>query len=570
MGKSAYALGLILLAGPVVGQEMQSFPPSRATTASTFVNAEVVRVNAATGVTVFRSESGEEVVAAGPEVTAGLRLRPGQKVLVSFRTTLDAGGRQAQVVTHVREASPTSGEPAGVVASPAGNVRTVRVLRTDRRRRTVTVFDESGRLAVLPVGRSLSNQLGGLNAGDTVALTLSGLGTNGTLSAASVTGIAPAAATFPFAGGVFPAVSGTFVRSNPASNEITLMTSAGQLTFPVGSGVLTNLRGVRPGENLSLNFDVTTASNAARGAGGPNAVRPVALTGGGAGVTTAQVTGVLPAIPEAGTFQSSGVNSGRSPIARNVVSPNAQTLAGQPNAQGQVVSGQPGASTAATTGLTNTSAGNVPGAGAAVPPGQAAPGASQTGVVAGTPGATGAAATAGAPTGASGTTTTGPVVGTGGVVVGGGPTSPLVSNVPSVPNAAPVVAAVLPPAVAKAPQNASEVGVNREQGVRDLDAAAVAMAGAAADIDVAWARFKGQCLGGFTVTAKAGSGREWYALAADQVRTPNDDACRATYADLVSRAKGFVAQLDTVEDAARKADVMPGTVREVFERHHLR
>src|SRR6185436_18768799 len=111
MGKSAIALGFILLAGPGLPQDLQSFPPSRATAAPTFVNAEVVRVNAATGVAVFRSESGEEVMAAGPEVTSGLKLHAGQKVLVAFHTVLGANGRQGQVVTHVREASPTSGQP---------------------------------------------------------------------------------------------------------------------------------------------------------------------------------------------------------------------------------------------------------------------------------------------------------------------------------------------------------------------------------------------------------------------------------------------------------------------------
>jgi hypothetical protein len=54
------------------------------------------------------------------------------------------------------------------------------------------------------------------------------------------------------------------------------------------------------------------------------------------------------------------------------------------------------------------------------------------------------------------------------------------------------------------------------------------------------------------------------------VPTPTDDACRSLHADLRGRAQAFIAQLDTVEDAARKADVLPVRVREVFERHHLR
>jgi hypothetical protein len=96
----------------------------------------------------------------------------------------------------------------------------------------------------------------------------------------------------------------------------------------------------------------------------------------------------------------------------------------------------------------------------------------------------------------------------------------------------------------------------RAQGERDLDAAAMALASGAAAIDPLWAAFKNQCLGGFTVSA-AKAGREWYGLANDSIPTPNDDACRAMFADLTGKARGFLSQLEIVEDAARKADVLP-------------
>jgi hypothetical protein len=41
------------------------------------------------------------------------------------------------------------------------------------------------------------------------------------------------------------------------------------------------------------------------------------------------------------------------------------------------------------------------------------------------------------------------------------------------------------------------------------------------------------------------------------------------HADLRGRAMGFLSQLQTVEDAARKADVLPARVREVLDRHKL-
>lgn len=157
---------------------------------------------------------------------------------------------------------------------------------------------------------------------------------------------------------------------------------------------------------------------------------------------------------------------------------------------------------------------------------------------------------------------------TGGVVVAGS-TSPVLTQVPNVRSPTPVQAAVLPPAVAKEPLSADEVGVQRAQGEADLDASAVALSAGANALDVAWDGFKSQCLTGFT-TEKGSPGREWYLLAQSRIPTPTDDACRALYTDLTSRAQRFMQQLDTVEDAARKADVLPVRVREVFDRHRLR
>ena len=124
------------------------------------------------------------------------------------------------------------------------------------------------------------------------------------------------------------------------------------------------------------------------------------------------------------------------------------------------------------------------------------------------------------------------------------------------------------PAVAKQPSN-DEVGAMRAQGEADLDTAAVALSGAAEVLDEAWTGFKTQCLRGFTAE-RVSSGREWYLLAQGRILTPTHDACRALSIDLTSRAQGFIGQLDVVEDAARKADVRPVRVRQVFDRHRLR
>jgi hypothetical protein len=167
------------------------------------------------------------------------------------------------------------------------------------------------------------------------------------------------------------------------------------------------------------------------------------------------------------------------------------------------------------------------------------------------------------------TETTGTGAGGGpGVVRGTAAGSTYLNPVPSIPAAPAVAGVVLPPAGAKEPLSAEDVGQMRAQGERDLEASAVALAAAAAAIDPAWAGFKNQCLTGSTVTAVT-AGREWYVLADDRIPNPPDDACRTMFTDLTGRTRSFRSQLDTVEDAARKADVLPARVREVLDRHKL-
>jgi hypothetical protein len=522
---------LILLAGATASaqQGTQYYTPERATDAPTFMNAEVVRVNRAANTVTFRSESRETTLTVeGEALTALGTLHAGDKVVLGYREMKDADGRVTRVVTSVQSASPTSGVPDGrtrTVRLAAGSTVRGRVLTYDDRRRRLTVVDESGALRTLPVRRGIAG-LDTLTAGANVALTLGALGGGGF----NVAGITPLGTTPVFANNVaFPPVNGQFVSFNQRTGNLTLeTTTAGRVTFPVGTGVVSGLGGLRPGQNLSLTFDVTspatpgvsrTGVGTAAGAAAVPTVRPLAT-----------ITGVQPVLANTVPLQAAGVPGAVSPVAPNTASVNAPGLAGVPGAAG----GTQGANTAGVT----------------------------------TAGATGAGTTAAGTTGAvpgTGTAAVGPIVAGGPVA-----TSPYVNPVPSIPGVTPVSAAVLPPAVAKQPLSAEEVGTQRAQGEADLDAAAVALAAAANQIDAVWAGFKNQCLRGFAAGISSNAGREWYALADDRVPTPTDDACRALHADLTGRAQGFIAQVDTVEDAARKADVLPARVREVFERHRLR
>ena len=107
----------------------------------------------------------------------------------------------------------------------------------------------------------------------------------------------------------------------------------------------------------------------------------------------------------------------------------------------------------------------------------------------------------------------------------------------------------------------------RAYGERDLDNAAVVLAMVANDIDASWFRFKMACLGGFT--AETSPGREWFLLLDDRVRSPNDDQCRTMYSQMRGQAMGWEQQLSIALDAARRADVLPGRIRETLDRHRI-
>ena len=537
--RTAIAFLISLLAGTAAfaQQDVKSYPSTPKMDAPTFMNAEVVRVNKDNTAT-FRSESGEITLTADDSAPGMLAaLHACDKVLVEYREVRGTGGHVTRFVTSVKPASPTSGEPArgrAVAARlTAGSTVRARVLSFDKRRRRVTVVDESGGLRTLPLRSGLTG-LDALVPGSNVAFNL-----GGTAGALNVSAITPLGTTPIFANNnAFPPINGQFVNFNPSTGMVTLDTATGgRVTFPVASNLVNGFTNVRRGDTLSLGFDVTNATTqlgTSTFSPAPVATistfQPLTTVGGAAGA-------LPPVVSTGGAVGQPVVGA---PGTGNTVGGMAVTpgVAGAPG-----VAGVPGAT--GTTGVNTTGGGNTVG-----------------GFAVG--GGTGAA------TGATGATTTG--TGTaGGTVVAGGAVagSPYLNPVPSIPSATPVSGAVLPPAGAKDALSADQVGMMRAQGERDLDASAVALAAAAAGIDPVWAGFKNQCMRGFTVNTVT-SGREWYLLADNRIPTPTDDSCRALYADLTGRTQGFLAQLETVEDAARKADVLPARVREVFDRHKLR
>ncbi|MET0551787.1 MAG: hypothetical protein ABW221_02045 [Vicinamibacteria bacterium] len=120
MNRLAFVVALAC-ATPVAAQQVVSYPAGGEQVAPVYINAEVVRVDRSAGTLTFKSESGQTVLTTEGDALSGLGgLRAGDNVILSYRET-SAGAR---IVTGIRPASTTSGEP--------GPRRTVAVTETTR------------------------------------------------------------------------------------------------------------------------------------------------------------------------------------------------------------------------------------------------------------------------------------------------------------------------------------------------------------------------------------------------------------------------------------------------------
>jgi hypothetical protein len=147
------------------------------------------------------------------------------------------------------------------------------------------------------------------------------------------------------------------------------------------------------------------------------------------------------------------------------------------------------------------------------------------------------------------------------------PASPYTQTVPSLPGPTTTLNPVLPPAAAREPLSEDEVGLMRSLAERDLDAAAVVLAGYANEIDAQWFRFKNLCMAG-TVPPSSES-REWFLLLDGRLLPPSDDQCRTMAMNIEGLGSGWEQQLGITLDAARRADLLPGRIRQTLSRHRI-
>lgn len=138
---------------------------------------------------------------------------------------------------------------------------------------------------------------------------------------------------------------------------------------------------------------------------------------------------------------------------------------------------------------------------------------------------------------------------------------------PAGPAAVPAVLAPpapAPPAAPAAVRDEGSVDAVRARGARDFEAAVTRLAAEARSVDSAYARFKASCAP--SATGTDGS-REWFgvldgAAAAAESCAPLLDEMRRLSAPIEA---GMLA----AQEAARRAWVLPGTMREIRRRHAM-
>jgi S1-C subfamily serine protease len=113
----------------------------------------------------------------------------------------------------------------------------------------------------------------------------------------------------------------------------------------------------------------------------------------------------------------------------------------------------------------------------------------------------------------------------------------------------------------------SESDRQQQQGEQQLRSRVGQLASAAANIDAGWKRYRDQC---YTAPIPGNYDRPWFAMLVPR-GMPNDAGagCPGYYADLESSVKQFRALMQRAIDEARRANVLPGTGRELLRTNRL-
>ena len=107
----------------------------------------------------------------------------------------------------------------------------------------------------------------------------------------------------------------------------------------------------------------------------------------------------------------------------------------------------------------------------------------------------------------------------------------------------------------------------REEGARAYESASEAMATDASAFDDEWSRFRSAC---YSQVIGGSFDREWFALYEPRaMRSPMSSGCADARAQLRTQADAFRSKMAELGEAARRAGVYPGVLRETRARHRL-
>jgi hypothetical protein len=114
---------------------------------------------------------------------------------------------------------------------------------------------------------------------------------------------------------------------------------------------------------------------------------------------------------------------------------------------------------------------------------------------------------------------------------------------------------------------ASETEVRRQRGASAFENAVVQAARQADELDGYWTTFRRNCYNGEIAGAFS---RDWFALFEPRaMRGAVAPACATQFAELQRVAERVRAWLVDADESARRADVYPGTRRDLLRRHRL-
>jgi hypothetical protein len=108
---------VVLLSTDVHSQDDQLPAGSKreAVSAPTYVNARVMRVNSSAALVTLQKASGAMLTARW--TGASSTFRPGAPVIAAYREVVDSSGRTTFVITYMRPASSSSGEPENILTA---------------------------------------------------------------------------------------------------------------------------------------------------------------------------------------------------------------------------------------------------------------------------------------------------------------------------------------------------------------------------------------------------------------------------------------------------------------------